>query len=74
MPLYLTVQQFQIEHTRHLKPIHVKTVYRWIDEGNPNLKVRKDFGGRGWLIIIEEDNPLFPFLVKQPAHVVRKER
>jgi len=72
LPIYLTVQQFQIEHTKHLKPIHIKTVYRWIDEGNPNLIVKKDLGGRGWFVVIDENHPLFPFLVRQSEHIAIK--
>ena len=71
MPLYLTVQQFQKEYSQHIKEIHIKTVYRWIDEGNPNLQTQRDLGGRGWLIIIENDHPLFPFLVRQAKHTTR---
>lgn len=71
MPLYLTVQQFQKEYSRHIKEIHIKTVYRWIDEGNTNLQVKRDLGGRGWLIIINEDDMLWPFLVRQAKHVMR---
>lgn len=72
MPVYLTVQQFQKEYSEHIKEIHIKTVYRWIDEGKPTLKKIKDHGGRGWLIVIDEDDFLFPFLVRQPKHITHK--
>ena len=72
MPVYLTVQRFKEEYSKHVKEIHIKTVYRWLDEGNPNIKAKKDAGGRDWLIIVDEDNLLFPFLARSGKHTIVK--
>jgi hypothetical protein len=70
MPIYLTPQEFQRVYTKHIKRISIGTVYRWKDEGN--LEFKNDHGGHGVLIIIDEEDLLFPFLVRDPKRVVLK--
>ncbi len=48
MPFFLTVRQA----AKHFQK-HPQTIYRWIEEGK--VKARKDSGGFGWLIIVEDE-------------------
>ncbi len=60
MPKYLTVQKFHELHCKYFRVIHIKTVYRWVEE--EKVAAKKDRGGHNWLVVVREEDPLFPFL------------
>ena len=58
----VTVERYHELYEKHIKKIHIKTVYCWLAE--EKLEAKKDPGGRGWIIYITEKDPLFPFVVR----------
>lgn len=62
MPKYLTVKRFHERYCKHIGKIHIKTIYEWIDA--EKLKAAKDPGGRNWLIIVDENDPVIGQLAK----------
>lgn len=72
MPIHLTVKQFQKEYSRHITYISESSVYRWIEEDKQGIKSMKNPGGWGIVIIVDEADALFPFLVRNPRYSIRK--
>ena len=58
MPRYCTVQIFITRYSETVegRQLSEKTIYRWIDEGK--LEAKKDPGGYGWLIKLDESTLL----------------